>query len=675
MSNDGGGTDDARGRLVGGRYRLIERIGSGGTGTVWRARDEHARREVAVRQPRLPGGPDDEGHRRAAHRLHREARAAARVDHPAAVTIHDVVVEAEQRSERPGPVGPDELDAAEALDGLPWIVMELVPGESLREMLRRGPVDVREAARIGLAVLGALRAAHSVGIVHRDVKPAHVLLGPHGRVVVTDFGIAHVQGEGFRTASGESAAGSPEFVAPERMSGRIAGPASDLWSLGALLYAAVEGSSPFLRTTPEATLAAILAAEPPEPTRAGPLGPLIARLLVADPDRRPVAEEVAKDLEAVAGPALGGRTRQAERPRPAEQIRTPDDRAARHPGHAPSGQAEPASAAVPSGQSDAVSAAVSPGQSDAVSAAVSPGQSDAVSAAVPAGQTGSVSAGQTGPVSPAVPSGLPAPVPTAVPSGPDPSSLAAVPSGPDPSSPAAAPSGQPAPAPSGQPAPAPAAVASGSVPTPRPASAPAAAQGAPATAARQSLLRPGPLALLSALLAGGIGAVTQLAGPSSAESAGQVADVTDVWVPHPESDMAAVLHLPPHYRPLERTGSASDQPRTALYGDERTGTIQVRLLSWDKAPARPMEQARKADDAPGETRYTRTTVQGRQAALADTAYLRGDTPRRVMRLIVRTGDDRMYELRVDMPRGTPEEEEGASVFEGARERLGNAPGS
>ncbi|WMD03650.1 serine/threonine-protein kinase [Streptomyces sp. FXY-T5] len=620
MSNDGGGTDDARGRLVGGRYRLIERIGSGGTGTVWRAQDEHAQCAVAVRQPRLPGGPDDEGHRRAAHRLHREARAAARVDHPAAVTIHDVVVEAEQRSERPGPVGPDELDAAEALDGLPWIVMELVPGESLREMLRRGPVDVREAARIGLAVLGALRAAHSVGIVHRDVKPAHVLLGPHGRVVVTDFGIAHVQGEGFLTASGESAAGSPEFVAPERMSGRTAGPASDLWSLGALLYAAVEGSSPFLRTTPAATLAAILAAEPPEPTRAGPLGPLIARLLVADPDRRPVAEEVAKDLEAVAGPAPGERTRQAERPQPAEQIRTPYDRDARHPGRAPSRPAEPAPAAVPFGRTDQVSAAV------------------------PAGQTGPVSAGQTGPVSPAEPSGQPAPAPAAVPSGADPSSPAAVPSGADPSSPAAA---------------------SGS----------AAARDAPATAARQSLLRPGPLALLSALLAGGIGAVAQLAEPSSAESAGQVADVADVWVPHPESDMAAVLHLPPHYRPLERTGSASDQPRTALYGDGRTGTIQVRLLSWDKAPATPMDQARKTHDAQGETRYTRTSVQGREAALADTAYLRGETPRRVMRLIARTGDDRMYELRVDMPRGTPEEEEGTSVFEGARERLGNATGS
>ncbi|MGW6541678.1 protein kinase domain-containing protein [Streptomyces massasporeus] len=590
MSNDGGGTDDARGRLVGGRYRLIERIGSGGTGTVWRAHDDLQQREVAVRQPRLPGGPDDEGHRRAAHRLHREARAAARVDHPAAVTIHDVVVEAEQRDERPGPVGPDELDAAEALDGLPWIVMELVPGESLREVLRRGPVDVREAARIGLAVLGALRAAHSVGIVHRDVKPAHVLLAPHGRVVVTDFGIAHVQGEGFRTASGESAADSLEFVAPERVSGRIAGPASDLWSLGALLYTAVEGASPFLRATPEATRAAILAAEPPEPPRAGPLGPLIARLLVPDPEQRPAAGEVAKELEAAAGPvpvrvpvpapAPALTPAPAERPQPAEPIRTPD---------------APVPAAAPVGQPDPLPAAASSAQPDPV----------------------------------------PAPAPSGNPSA------------------AAAPSGHPTPS---------------STPAP-------AAQDGPAPAPRQSLLRPGPLALLSALLAGGIGAVTQLAEPSSAESAGQAAGVADVWVPHPESDMAAVLRLPPHYRPLGRTGSATDQPRTVLYGDERTGTIQVRLLSWDSAPTTPMDQARKAHGAQGETRYTRTTVQGREAALADTAYVLGETPRRVMRLIARSGDDRMYELRVDMPRGTPDEEEGTSVFEGARERLDSVPGS
>ncbi|MFF8868893.1 serine/threonine-protein kinase [Streptomyces massasporeus] len=585
MSNDGGGTDDARDRLVGGRYRLIERIGSGGTGTVWRAHDDLEQREVAVRQPRLPGGPDDEGHRRAAHRLHREARAAARVDHPAAVTIHDVVVEAEQRDERPGPIGPDELDAAEALDGLPWIVMELVPGESLREALRRGPVDVREAARIGLAVLGALRAAHSVGIVHRDVKPAHVLLGPQGRVVVTDFGIAHVQGDGFLTAGEESAADSLEFVAPERVSGRIAGPASDLWSLGALLYTAVEGSSPFLRATPEATRAAILAAEPPEPKRAGPLGPLIARLLVPDPEQRPAAEEVAKDLEAA-----------APTPAPAPTPATPNEAPALTP------------------------------------APATPNEAPALTPA------------------PATPNPAPAPALTPAPAErPRPADPLRIP---DDSVSAAAPSGSPT---------------STSTST---------AQDSPPPAPRQSLLRPGPLALLSALLAGGIGAVTQLAEPSSAESAGQAADVTDVWVPHPESDMAAVLHLPPHYRPLGRTGSATDQPRTALYGDERTGTIRVRLLSWDSAPASPMDQARKAaHDAQGETRYTRTTVQGREAALADTTYLRGETPRRVMRLIARTGDDRMYELRVDMPRGTPEEEEGTSVFEGARARLGSVPGS
>lgn len=276
MSNDGGSAGVEE-RMVGGRYRLVERIGSGGMGTVWRALDELVGREVAVKQPRLPGDPEGEAHQRAAHRLYREARAAARVDHPSAVSIHDVVEE----------------------DGLPWIVMELIRGESLHEVLRRGPVEPTESARIGLAVLGALRAAHAVGIVHRDVKPANVLLGPHHRVVLTDFGIAHIQGEESLTVSGEFV-GSLEFIAPERMSGRGAGPASDLWSLGVLLYAAVEGWSPFRRTTLESTLAAILSAEPPEPKQAGPLGPLIVRLLEKDPERRPGAEQVALVLQAVA---------------------------------------------------------------------------------------------------------------------------------------------------------------------------------------------------------------------------------------------------------------------------------------------------------------------------------------------------------------------------------------
>ncbi|MFE6622191.1 serine/threonine-protein kinase [Streptomyces sp. NPDC057740] len=286
--NEDGARPAPNGRVIGGRYRLIERIGSGGMGTVWRASDELVGREVAVKQPRLPGDPEDEARQRAAHRLYREARAAARVEHPAAVAIHDVVVE----------------------DSLPWIVMELVRGESLHELLRRGPLGATEAARIGLAVLGALRAAHAVGIVHRDVKPANVLLGPpplssslergdpHHRVVLTDFGIAHIQGEESLTVSGEFV-GSLEFIAPERMSGRGAGPASDLWSLGVLLYAAVEGWSPFRRTTLESTLAAILAADPPEPKQAGPLGSLLVRLLVKDPDRRPGADEVGAVLEAV----------------------------------------------------------------------------------------------------------------------------------------------------------------------------------------------------------------------------------------------------------------------------------------------------------------------------------------------------------------------------------------
>ncbi|WP_157872275.1 serine/threonine-protein kinase, partial [Streptomyces silaceus] len=280
MSTDGGRRDDVRhdgGRLIGGRYRLAERIGSGGMGTVWRAVDELVGRDVAVKQPRLPGDPHDAAHRRAYARMHREARAAASVDHPAAVTIHDVVLE----------------------DGLPWIVMELIRGESLHELLQRGALPPEETARIGLAVVGALTAAHARGIVHRDVKPANVLIGSHGRVVLTDFGIAHIRGEESLTVSGEFV-GSLEFIAPERMSGRPAGPESDLWSLGVLLYAAVEGWSPFRRTTLESTLAAVLSAEAPPPVRAGRLAPLIQRLLSKDPELRPDAFEVTGALEAAA---------------------------------------------------------------------------------------------------------------------------------------------------------------------------------------------------------------------------------------------------------------------------------------------------------------------------------------------------------------------------------------
>ncbi|MFC5215451.1 serine/threonine-protein kinase [Streptomyces coerulescens] len=560
MSEDGGRTG-SNGRVIGGRYRLVERIGSGGMGTVWRALDELVDREVAVKQPRLPGDPEDAAHQRAANRLYREARAAARVDHPAAVSIHDVVVEE---------------------DGLPWIVMELVRGESLHEVLKRGPVEAPEAARIGIEVLGALRAAHTVGIVHRDVKPANVLLGPHRRVVLTDFGIAHIQGEESLTVSGEFV-GSLEFIAPERMSGRGAGPASDLWSLGVLLYAAVEGWSPFRRTTLESTLAAILAAEPPEPKQAGPLGSLIVRLLVKDPGQRPDADEVGAALEAV---VKGW-------PVP-----------------------EPSGAAAASGPQDA--SALREFSEDAGTVRLT-GESAAE------------------PRSDAVPT------PETEPDG-------------------------------AEPAPEPAAANSATTSTPN------------AKPPRRSrLLRPVPVAVLGVLLVAGTwftaasfrvdnsGEAKEM-NPTynSAPAAPATTPAPGGWTEHRERDMGAVLHLPAEYKEAARQGSATDQPRLVVYD---IGLVQVRLTQWDKSPRPLLDQAQEAHETwdsynhDASTQSTRTTFKGYDAVLSDTTYDMAESPSRVMQLIIVTGDDRMYELRVDMPKGTPTEKKGTAVFKGARDRL------
>ncbi|MFF5573340.1 serine/threonine-protein kinase [Streptomyces luteogriseus] len=265
-------------RVIAGRYRLLAPLGEGGMGTVWRARDEVLHREVAVKEVRAPSGLAGDDVQRMYARLEREAWAAARVANRNVVTVYDVATD----------------------DGRPWIVMELVRGLSLAEVLdAEGPMEPQRAAHIGAEVLAALRSAHEAGVLHRDVKPANVLISNDGRIVLTDFGIAMVEGSSALTMTGE-VIGSPEFLAPERALGRTPGPESDLWSLGVLLYAAVEGHSPFRHDTPLRTLRAIVDEELPPPYRAGPLAPVIEGLLRKDPEQRLPPERAEEDLRVVA---------------------------------------------------------------------------------------------------------------------------------------------------------------------------------------------------------------------------------------------------------------------------------------------------------------------------------------------------------------------------------------
>ncbi|MHA5050699.1 serine/threonine-protein kinase [Streptomyces sp. SD15] len=271
-------------RLVAGRYRLLSVLGEGGMGTVWRARDEVLHREVAVKEVRAPVGLAVAQVERMYTRLEREAWAAARISARGVVTVHDVATD----------------------DGRPWIVMEFVRGGSLADVIgSQGALTPREAARIGAEVLAALRAAHGAGVLHRDVKPANVLLADDGRVVLTDFGIATVEGDSALTMTGE-VVGSPEYVAPERALGRNPGPASDLWSLGALLYTAVQGRSPFRRTTPLSTLRAIVDDELPPPHRAGPLVSVIEGLMRKDPNERMSAEQAEQELRLAGADGTSG---------------------------------------------------------------------------------------------------------------------------------------------------------------------------------------------------------------------------------------------------------------------------------------------------------------------------------------------------------------------------------
>ena len=271
------------GLLVTGRYRLVESIGQGGMGRVWRAADEILDRQVAVKEMRIDG-LDAEDTRTRRERTLREARATARIDHPNVVRVYDVVDEGERL----------------------WIVMELVAGRSLERMLTDdGALGPREAARIGVGLVAALRQVHAGGVLHRDIKPGNVLVENGGRrVVLTDFGIAAIQDATALTVVG-MLVGSPDYMAPERISGRPQGPPSDIWSLGATLCAALGGRSPFSRDTTLATLHAVLYEEPELPAAAGPLREILAALLEKEPSGRPGLEEVEEALTRVAFPAEG----------------------------------------------------------------------------------------------------------------------------------------------------------------------------------------------------------------------------------------------------------------------------------------------------------------------------------------------------------------------------------
>ena len=270
------------GSVLGRRYRLLSQVGRGGMGRVWHAHDDLLHRDVAVKEVIFPPGLTASDREVLYERTLREARSAARLTHPGIVTVHDVVEE----------------------DGRPWIVMEFVRAPSLQEVIDgEGRLPVTRVADIGAQMLAALRVAHASGVLHRDVKPANVLLDARAdgsaRVVITDFGIARIDGDATLTQTG-LVLGSPAYIAPERARGEGASPASDLWALGATLYAACEGRSPHDRVEAMAALTAVLNEEPEPPRYAGRLGPLMMGLLVKDPAQRVTADRAAADLASAA---------------------------------------------------------------------------------------------------------------------------------------------------------------------------------------------------------------------------------------------------------------------------------------------------------------------------------------------------------------------------------------
>ncbi|MEV5411556.1 protein kinase [Thermopolyspora sp. NPDC052614] len=295
-------------RLLADRYELTAPVGRGTMGTVWRAWDRSLGREVAVKQIRQEPGLTPEQQTELRERMIREGRIAARFNHPSVATVHDAIV----------------------VDDSPWIIMELVEGRSLEQVIdEEGPLPPRLVAEIGVDLLSALRAAHGQGILHRDVKPSNVLLTETGRVVLTDFGIAKGVGDSNLTKTG-MVIGSPGYTAPERARGDYAGPESDLWSLGATLYFAVEGRPAYERGSVAATLAALMTETADPPTQAGPLRPILDGLLEKDHTLRLTSDQADAMLRAVAAgraPDLSGTARpvhfgdQSDGPRADETFR------------------------------------------------------------------------------------------------------------------------------------------------------------------------------------------------------------------------------------------------------------------------------------------------------------------------------------------------------------------
>ena len=275
-----------RDRVVAGRYRLVKVLGTGGMGTVWLAHDDLLHRQVAVKEVLPPSVMTESGREILRQRTLREARTAARLNHPNVVTIFDVVNDG----------------------GQPWIVMELVSARSLRDIVKEdGPLTPRQTAAVAVQVLAALRAAHALGIVHRDVKPGNVLIQADGRAVLADFGIARGQDSSTTTTSGVIV-GSPSYIAPERARGERGGPESDLWSLGATIYSAVEGRPPYERGGALATLTALVTEDPDPPSRCGPLWPVISGLLRRDPARRLGPADAERMLRSIAEADDGAET-------------------------------------------------------------------------------------------------------------------------------------------------------------------------------------------------------------------------------------------------------------------------------------------------------------------------------------------------------------------------------